>query len=311
MRSRPRRPAITARPSALSSPPSRGHRDWSVVVEVTSERDVDALLWAAAEAASLGAPLRVVHPVPVSALSPRIARVRVTGQTFAHRAGAFEEAGLRVLVWALKQVNEMAPELHATACLSPGRPLDVSAEASEDARLLVVGRSWAQRARCGPAALSPWRRLTGLSAAPVVVASLAGPEPPGQPTGSVVVLIGPHDEESGLLDASFSAAQRRGVGVTIMLLSEPPLGPHASLVKVTLSAESVGTRVNAGRVDPGRARACRARDDEATRRSSMRSPPRPEAPLSWSSESAAATLAVHGPVARSWSTVWSSGRPCQ
>ena len=260
MRSRPRRPAIAAGPSALSNPPAREPRDAPVVVEVTSERDVDALLWAAAEAASVGAPLRVVHPVPVLAPSPGIARVQVTGRTFVHRAGAFEEAGQRVLEWALKQVNQIAPELAATGCLSPGRPLDVFAEASEDARLVVVGRSWTRRAPWCPAGLSPWRHLIDLSAAPVVVAGLAGPGPPGHRTGSLLVVISPHEAESGLLDASFSAAQRRGVGVTIMLLSEPSPCSHASLVKVTLTAESVSTRVNAGRVDPGRARACRARD---------------------------------------------------
>ncbi|MHA3837289.1 hypothetical protein ACXR8F_16340 [Terrabacter sp. AAH1] len=262
MRSRPRRHSIAPGPWALSLPSAREPRDAPVVVEVTSDRDVDALLWAAAEAAFVGAPLRVVHPVPVGALSPRAATV-LTGQTFVRPAGTFEEAGRRVLEWALKQANEIAPELAATGCLSPGRPLDVFAEASENARLVVVGRSWTPRAPWRPAGLSPWRRLTDLSATPVVVAGLARPGAPGQPTGSLLVVISPHDKESGLLDASFSAAQRRGVGVTIMLLSEPSLGSQPRLVKVTLSAESVSTRVNAGRVDPGRARACRAPDAAA------------------------------------------------
>jgi len=88
-----------------------------------------------------------------------------------------------------------------------------------------------------------WQRLVDLSVAPSLVASLAGDVPPGRSIGNVMAVMGPLEQVPDLRDAAFGAAQRRGVGVSMMLSPESSSTSRA-LLTVTLSAENVATRVS-------------------------------------------------------------------
>jgi len=102
----------------------------SVLVDVNdSPASGRAVEWAAARAADLGAPLRLVHVMHES--------VRQSGDT--RVADAAESSADALLERAAATVAQIAPSAEVTSVIEYGDPLKVFVRLSEDAELIVVG----------------------------------------------------------------------------------------------------------------------------------------------------------------------------
>jgi nucleotide-binding universal stress UspA family protein len=112
-------------------------RDWeagAVVVGVDGKSADDALDWAAAEAATRGCPLIVVH-----AFYPQFLVDPCTLLPVTDGAVTIPPEAEQVLGRAVNRARSVASELEVLAQLAPGSPAEVLLDQSRQASLLVLG----------------------------------------------------------------------------------------------------------------------------------------------------------------------------
>jgi nucleotide-binding universal stress UspA family protein len=173
-------------------------------VEVTvgvdgSASSLEAVKWAAAEAAALVGTLRIIHAVPWPALyGPR-------GPS-ATRGPVTAEAG-RVLEEAESVATDRSPSLKIDTELIPGAPQMVLTVASHEADMLVLGN----RGRGGFTGMlmgSLAAALAHRASCPVVIVRGSA-----SPSGPVVVGVDGSPADRLVLGAAFERAQREGTSV--------------------------------------------------------------------------------------------------
>jgi nucleotide-binding universal stress UspA family protein len=155
-----------------------------------SDRSLQAVEWAAREAALRGAALRIVS---VPALPPLMSWQRTSQGTPDAVAVALRDSCEQALATAAARAAEVEPGLSVATARLSGRPADALADAAEDAAMLVVG----SRGAGGFAALvlgSVSRYVATTAQVPVVVAREEG----GQVHHEVVVGIQDLDQPNAI-----------------------------------------------------------------------------------------------------------------
>jgi hypothetical protein len=150
----------------------------------------EALEWAAAEAATRGVELRIVHPFHWNYLSDEL---------------PIHETADAILSEARDHVLHLFPSLQVETTAFPGRRITAlltEARRTPHALLVLDHDTRLHRALA---------RRTSVSLAIVGLGAVAGPE-----TGRVVVLVEGAPDAEVLLGAAFRAARRRGTGVTVV-----------------------------------------------------------------------------------------------
>ncbi|ANS31419.1 Usp family protein [Rhodococcus opacus] len=163
-------------------------RDDSVIVTGVDGSRVGraASLWAAALAARLGCPLRIVHTLPDASSSAADNAVIRQGSA----AAAARETGELVLNETLVLVRERWPHLEVKADLVQGPPARALAAASTDARMVVIGNTGAGALRTravGSTAIA----LTKHASCPVTIWQ----GQPGAPSDHRPLVVGVDDTE--------------------------------------------------------------------------------------------------------------------
>ncbi|NYF97536.1 universal stress protein [Janibacter cremeus] len=171
-----------------------------------SHRDPAVLDWAAAEAVSVGAPLHLVHAVdlgtPLSAYGELLTSPDIVDKV--------EQESVRVATDAKARVAGTHPDLPVTTALPTGAPAGGLLNASDGARLLVVGsarKTKAERIVLGTTSLS----VVAHSPCPVVLV----PED-SEITGDGRVVVGIDGSQHSRLafQHALEAAALRGKSVT-------------------------------------------------------------------------------------------------
>ncbi|MFC3890782.1 universal stress protein [Lentzea rhizosphaerae] len=197
-----------------------GHTNTVVVGLDGSECALDAVRWAAAEAARRTATLRLVHaelPLPAEALD----------RSGAARQALHEEAMLWVQT-AILAVDEVAPGVDVQVRVEVGSAARLLEEESATAAVVVVG----SRGLGGFAGLVLGSVAVALSChakCPVVV--MRGDD--AAPDGPVVVGVNGAPENWYVVDRAFEEAEARGTELVAVHAWRPPLG-------TARIAESVG-----------------------------------------------------------------------
>jgi nucleotide-binding universal stress UspA family protein len=173
-----------------------------VVVAVDGDPCAGAVDWAAAEAATRGCPLVIVHPSRRPLIVDPMGMCPVAEA--AVRSLALVEQD--VLVEARRRARGVASDLEVFAYLLPGSPARVLQAESRNAALLVLAGSADRRG-----ARLPVRVLAGGSCPVVVVRSGSGPGLPRTAPPRVVVGVDPTAPGEAALGFAFRAAQQRGV----------------------------------------------------------------------------------------------------
>ena len=193
------------------------------MVAVTGrENDRDAVEWAAAEAASRGADLRIVHflSVPVA--------IDVAGLLYVERdlLRITAEADL-LLAEATRRARALAPQMHVEGRVEEGPPHRTIARAGPSSAMVVVAGHGASeqpvhRSATAPRVLidrfrSDTRASLGNLDAPVVFVNLRSEiRRPHRAAGKVVVGIDPAANPEFALRFAFDAARRRGTGLVLL-----------------------------------------------------------------------------------------------
>jgi nucleotide-binding universal stress UspA family protein len=170
----------------------------------------DALEWAAAEAAARQCSLRILHAFHWSPTAVDLGGMSVN----AWDAGA-EEVAERVATKAACHARTVAPGLKVTTVVREGGMAEVVLREARSDALIVLGRG------CGGGKM---RSLTGSvswlvarrAACPVTIVGLAKLASTGPSMGRVVVGLESGGDPRLPLGFAFRAAQRRGVGVTVV-----------------------------------------------------------------------------------------------
>ena len=193
------------------------HRDAGpILVAVDGHRHSwDALEWAAAEAAGRQCSLRILHAFHWSPTAVDLGGMSVN----AWDAGA-EEVAERVATKAACHARTVAPGLKVTTVVREGGMAEVVLREARSDALIVLGRG------CGGGKM---RSLTGSvswlvarrAACPVTIVGLAKLASTGPSMGRVVVGLESGGDPRLPLGFAFRAAQRRGVGVTVVGASSP------------------------------------------------------------------------------------------
>jgi nucleotide-binding universal stress UspA family protein len=187
----------------------------------------DALEWAAAEAAAAGQTLHVVHvaewPTVIDAWT------QLPGEHFA----AVGVTADYVIAEAVRRAYAVAPDLRVTTqVVGDAKPGPAILRAARNASLIVLGRrrdGGALRSRFGSSVGSYLERH---ASAPVVIAGLAD-RAAGPSAGRIAVLVDGQTDAFDALALAFRAAQRRGIGVTVLHTS-PTRGAAAEFDAVAL-----------------------------------------------------------------------------
>jgi nucleotide-binding universal stress UspA family protein len=188
---------------------------------------VQALRWAAAEARTRDAPLRVVHayqlPIAPAAYPPGDYDVY-----------ALDEAAQEVVSGAVAEVSSEVGDLQVVEMTAEGNAVQVLLAESASAALVVVGtrgRGWLARGILGSVSAGAAAR----SHCPVVV--VRGPG--GPPDAPVVVGVDGTDLSDTVLAFAFEHAARHGVGLRAVLCStsdrEPDVDEPARAVAEALA----------------------------------------------------------------------------
>ena len=193
------------------------HRDAGpILVAVDGHRHSwDALEWAAAEAAGRQCSLRILHAFHWSPTAVDLGGMSVN----VWDAGA-EEVAERVATKAACHARTVAPGLKVTTVVREGGMAEVVLREARSDALIVLGRG------CGGGKM---RSLTGSvswlvarrAACPVTIVGLAKLASTGPSMGRVVVGLESGGDPRLPLGFAFRAAQRRGVGVTVVGASSP------------------------------------------------------------------------------------------
>lgn len=176
-----------------------------VVVGVDgSDTALDAIEWAAAEAAARGRPLRVVHSYA------RAAPVDPPGDP---AVGDHRHAAEEVLDEAVARARAVAPDLSVARLLVAGPAVRVLVDQTRDATLVVLGRSRSGRMR-GLLGRSTGARVAAHADCPVAVVGPFEVVAPGPSAARVVVGIDGSTRSDEAVGYAFEAAGRRGTGLT-------------------------------------------------------------------------------------------------
>jgi nucleotide-binding universal stress UspA family protein len=164
--------------------------------------------WAAREAQRRGAPLRLVHALD---WEWHAARYNIGGEYLAEAHRHADE----LIAAATEEIRAIAPDVPVESQALVGNPIPRLMEASADADLLVLGN----RGRGGFTSLllgSVSQRLALHASCPVVV--VRG----HSETGPVAVGVDDSPAADHVLEAAFSAAAGRGVGLAVIRTYLPP-----------------------------------------------------------------------------------------
>lgn len=185
----------------------RGYRP--VVVGIDgSAAALDALDWAAAEAATRGLPLRLVHACTWLAPVDPFGVLVVPADDCAYRGAA--EA---VLNDAVARVRSIAPDSSVTASLEVGPPFRTILDQAHDADLIVIGNRRSGRLRCVLGG-SVGVQVVAQATCPVAVVPAFHQVSPGPSVARVVVGIDAADRSVDAIGYAFQAAEQRGIALT-------------------------------------------------------------------------------------------------
>ena len=180
-----------------------------VVVGVDgSAAALEALDWAAAEAAARHSPLRVVHVVTWPAA------VDPSGVVAAASYHACRIAAEEVLDEAVSRAWLIAPESRVIPRLVTGPAGCALLEQSMDADLLVLGHRFGRMRR-----LDTWSvdaKVVAHATCPVAVVSPFRTVPPGPSAARVVVGVDSPTQASAAIGYAYHAAAQRGIGLTAL-----------------------------------------------------------------------------------------------
>ena len=197
-------------------------------------RGWDALEWAAAESASRGCVLRIMH---VFRSSPLFVGAPLEFSVNQWNVSA-TEAARRILTEAVTRARIVAPDIQITICGHQGiTTAEILREGKRDA-LIVLGRG-----RTGGrirSAMSVERRVTRRATSPVAVVTLAPSAAGGPSAGRVVVALERTHNPVEVLGFAFRSAQRRGVGVTL-IQRYPASDPMMRGAAITASSSTTGS----------------------------------------------------------------------
>lgn len=182
-----------------------GPQPHPVVVAVDgSAHSIDALDWAAAEAAEQDAELRIVHAFePIWFGDPYTPLNRLEAVAI-----QMAEAVLRD---AVARVHEELPALRVSTRLRQGSPASAILHAAPRHALVVLGRP--DVFSTGQTVDKVLQRARG----PVVVVSLSDDPEPERSVGQVVVACDRTRAAGTVVNVAFREARRRGVGLTVLL----------------------------------------------------------------------------------------------
>ncbi|MGW6194595.1 hypothetical protein ACWF0M_00475 [Kribbella sp. NPDC055110] len=199
--------AVPAQRTHLNSQPAGPDNGPVVVLADARGSDLDALEWAAAEAAARGSELRIVHALQW----PRLLDP-VGNPTVDLRARGAAEA---VVSAAVHHARRIAPSLRITGSVFPGRQLTalVGETRGTDGALVVLSRNKLSHGRFERALA---RQLNRRTTASVAVIGLSSAGSAGASAGRVVVGVDDHGGPSDALGFAFRAARRRGTGLTLV-----------------------------------------------------------------------------------------------
>jgi nucleotide-binding universal stress UspA family protein len=204
-----RRPAVVPAPRTNLNSRSTGPDSGPVVVLADARgTDLDALEWAAAEAAARGSELRIVHALQWPRLLDPVGNPTVDLRA--------REAAEAVVSATVDHARRIAPSLRITGSVFPGRQLAalVGEAGGTDGALVVLSRNKLRSAGRFERALA--RRLNRRTTASVAVIGLSAAGAAGASAGRVVVGVDNDGGPSDALGFAFRAARRRGTGLTLV-----------------------------------------------------------------------------------------------
>jgi nucleotide-binding universal stress UspA family protein len=176
-----------------------------IVVGVDGSRaGLEAVAWAAREAALREAPLRIVHVITEWAAHTETGR-------YAEVARWMRQGGQSVLATAEDRARAERPRLTVETALLPGDPRAALIGASEGADLLVLGSHGLGGVR-GMLVGSVAHGVAGRAACDVVLVS----ELPSLPRGEIVAGVDGSSASQGVLDFAFAEAELRGTRVRVV-----------------------------------------------------------------------------------------------
>jgi nucleotide-binding universal stress UspA family protein len=176
--------------------------------------DWEALEWAAAEAAGRQCALRIlcVFGSPVAAATSGIAPIP-------HGEGGSVATAAAVVDAAASRARAIVPELRVSTHVQQRRRGTIRHEARRNA-LVVLGRHREVGLFDtfeGSVTSSVWRR----HACPVLIVGLSGTGSSERSAGQVLVGVDASGEPATALNFAFRAAERRGIGVTVLHAVKP------------------------------------------------------------------------------------------
>ncbi|OJY53345.1 universal stress protein [Pseudonocardia sp. 73-21] len=191
----------------------------AVVVGVdVSATDIDALEWAAAEAATRGCPLMVVHVVRQMLPVDPYGLLSITDVD-----DVLAAAGRAALAEAARLVRAVAPDVELTCCQVVGAPARVLIEESRRARLLVLGGRPCGDGPAGPD--EPVRRVTrrvvARAVCPVVVVHRGALASDAGSAARIVLDFDDFDEPASPIGFAFASARQRGLPVAAVTAAPP------------------------------------------------------------------------------------------
>jgi nucleotide-binding universal stress UspA family protein len=210
-----------------------------------SEVGLGAVRWAAHEAVRRNAPLRILHAAPYlahrtrgGAPPPELPRAR------------------RITAQAYTVARHTEPGLRASTEVVPGDPTGTLLRAAAGGQLLVLGSSTTGAADELVLA-SVAVRVAARSPQPVVVVPRRRPhEPEGRPAVAVLG-VGDRDDDEAVATFAAEAAERSGVGLTVLQTRPPRRAVTASWVDDTDEWQRRFPRLSVSRSELPAARADR------------------------------------------------------
>ncbi|HVE95448.1 MAG TPA: universal stress protein, partial [Pseudonocardiaceae bacterium] len=193
-----------------------------------SEVSLEAVEWAAAEAAARHRRLRVVH-----AFIWPLLRVPVGPSTYGQVDGGLQAAAQRILDKALLRAKETAPGIDVSTVMPVGAPVPVLLSEIEDAPLVVLG----SRGLGGFSGLlvgSTGVQVATHAPCPVIVVRPVSAEPPNSMAADqVVVGVDGSPLSVAAIEFGFAEAVRLGVGVVAVHVAASRLPGDSSVDVLT------------------------------------------------------------------------------
>ncbi|TCO51314.1 hypothetical protein EV646_101297 [Kribbella antiqua] len=191
-------------PSSDTRPISPAGPDNGPVVVLVDPRgsDGDALEWAAAEAAARASELRIVYAFRWPRLLDPLGNPTVDLHV--------REAAEAVVTAAIDRARRIAPSLRIATTVYPGRQVAALLSEASAGALVVLSHNTKSLER------TLARRLVRRTTASLAVIGLSTAGSVGPNRGRVVVGVDDNGGPSAALGFAFRAAQRRGIGLTVV-----------------------------------------------------------------------------------------------